>query len=156
MRVVVTPLYGAFGRGPACVLLEAGGLRLLLDCGWGEGMEKAGTEGGGKEAEGKEGGRDGDGDGPADGPAADTPADGDSKPPTGLQAAIVAARTAHALLLSHADLDHLGGLAAVARALPPGAPVLGTTPVVRMGQASEWGEWVEGVGGSRLPAGQGS
>ena len=37
-RIAVTPLYGARDRGPKCTLLEVGGVRLLLDCGWSDAL----------------------------------------------------------------------------------------------------------------------
>ena len=117
-RIAVTPLYGARDRGPKCTLLEVGGVRLLLDCGWSEALldeHDANANASTVTAA----------------VAASAPTSPASSP---VARATEAARTAHALLLSHADLDHLGALAAVARALPKGSKILATVPTHRLGQ----------------------
>ena len=119
-RIAVTPLYGARDRGPKCTLLEVGGVRLLLDCGWSDALLDEHDASANALS------------------TATTAAVAPTSPaPTfssSLASAVKAARTAHALLLSHADLDHLGALAAVARALPKSSKILATVPTHRLGQ----------------------
>ena len=109
MRVELTPIFGARGPGPLCSLLTVDGARILLDAGWSDALEAEG------------------------GPP--TPgADVGGEPAPAVAAALAAASTAHALLLSHADMEHVGALAAIVAALPPTSPVLATVPVHRLGQ----------------------
>ena len=122
-RIAVTPLYGARDRGPKCTLLEVGGVRLLLDCGWSDAL--------------LDDRRDANADAPSSLSATIATAVASSSTSTSsssLARAVKAARTAHALLLSHGDLDHLGALAAVAKALPKTSKVLATVPTHRLGQ----------------------
>ena len=115
MKVTLTPLLGARGPGPSCWLCVAGDARVIVDAGWsdalagGQGPPQAPLDGGGDDAT-------------------------TTTPPAALAAALQAASTAHALVISHADGDHIGALPALAAALPPSAPILTTVPVHRLGQ----------------------
>ncbi|CAN0100547.1 unnamed protein product, partial [Phaeothamnion confervicola] len=95
-QLTFKPLYGCMegsGGGPLCSLLEIGGVRILLDCGWDIHFDLAVLE-----------------------PLRD-----------------VLGRV-DLVLISHSDLEHLGGLPYAVGRLGLNAPVYCTLPVHKMGQ----------------------
>lgn len=123
-RIAVTPLYGARDRGPRCTLLEVGGVRLLLDCGWSDALLGEQDSSANVNASTAT----------TAAVASSSSTSSASASSSSLSRAVEAARTAHALLLSHADLDHLGALAAVSKSLPKSSKILATVPTHRLGQ----------------------